>query len=385
MADTARAVPPEQTSATPAAESPRFDAHRLTLDELRTPRPQREFVIEPLILRGAVVEMSGAHGISKSTLALDMCLHICTGFHFADLRTPPGFAVFASREDSRDEILRRVQAWLAPLDSDQRAKCEQDFVERLTLLGREETQGLKLTAKLYGQAHVDPLAIDAVAESCFGASLIVLETASRLSGGDELNEDLAVLADALERIAAETGAAVMIIRHVSKAAARQKETDSYAGRGGGALSDAARSVLTLVQLSAEQAAEHGITLDDEARSSAIMLTHAKSSYCAPARPLFFVRRPGPVLELVRARSINDVHEERLLAYLRERHAQGERLSLRQITSDAKLHLVPTRQIPATLHRLATSGLVRADRTKKSGVNCTVWLPIDEGGATGATE
>jgi hypothetical protein len=109
--------------------------------------------------------------------------------------------------------------------------------------------------------------VERIAKLCAGASLVVLETTSRLHPVGETNETLAVFASALEEIAEKTGAAVALIRHVSKEAARGGTTDSYSGRGGGALADAARSVLSVERRS-----------DDPL--SPVFLVHTKATHSA---------------------------------------------------------------------------------------------------------
>lgn len=343
-----------------------FDVQPLTLAALRRPIPPREFVIEPLLPKGVLTEFSGAHGISKSTLALGMALAVAAGHPWCGLPTTQGKVVFASREDARDEILRRAQAWIASTAPSDRAEVEQALCENLILLGRDETSGLMLTTKSFGTCSVRREAIELIVERCQGAALIVLETAARLHGGDELNEDLAQLAEAFEQVASRTNAAVILIRHVSKAAARDKAVDSYAGRGGGALSDAARSVLVLVQLSPEQARDQGIALDGLAeaiRSPVIALHHAKASYSAPHEPLFFVRLPGPVLRQVAAPAPEQVFGERLLSYLRQ---QGEALSLRQLQKACATHHVPQRLVERTLTALERAGQVHSVQVNQRG-------------------
>lgn len=348
-----------------------FDAKRLTLAALRTPIAPREFVIEPLLPKGVLTEFSGAHGISKSTLALGMVVAVATGRSWSGLPTTGGKVVFASREDAHEEILRRVQAWIASIAPSDRPEVEQALCENLILLGRDETAGLMLTTKSFGACSVRREAVDLIVERCQGAALIVLETAARLHGGDELNEDLAQLAEAFEQVASRTNAAVILIRHVSKAAARDKAVDSYAGRGGGALSDAARSVLVLVQLSPEQARDQGITLDGLAatiKSPVIALHHAKASYSAPHEPLFFVRLPGPVLRQVAAPDPDEVFGERLLTYLRR---QGEPLSLRNLQKACGSHRVPQRMVERTLSSLERTKQVRSIQVDKRG-GYVVW-------------
>jgi AAA domain len=355
-----------------SSAAPTLDARPLTAEELHTTLAPREYVVKPIIPLAAVTELSGAHGISKSTLALDVCLHVACGHEWAGLRTRAGRVVFISREDARNDILRRVQMWLAPIDAEARARCERALLDRLLLIGREQSKSLKLTAREYGTTYPCESAIAALAKHCTGAELVVLETASRLGGGDESNEDLAALAEALEQLAEQTAAGIIIVRHVSKEAARAKVSDSYAGRGGGALSDAARSVLVLVQLTDEQAGEHGIELGEVDRG-ALMLTHAKASYSECIAPLFFVRRRGPVVVPVRARSQADVEDEKLLTYMRSQN--GEHPSLRQIARDCGLHGISSRRVGGVLERLRARGLVAAEKVKRRGGTCVLWMPV----------
>lgn len=353
------------------APSYRFDPQPVTLDDLRNPQPPLRFAIKPLLPRGCLAEMSGAHGISKSTMALGMCLSVAASYDWAGLPTDHGPAVFLSREDPRPELLRRVQAWLAAFSPEDRIRCEHAFTQWLRLVGRDECQSLRLTTKEYGTCRIRYDLVDRLVEYCRGAVLIVLETASRLSGGDELNEDLSVLAEALELLAAESGAAVLLVRHVGKVAAREKSIDSYSGRGGGALSDAARSVLVLTEVDSEAALQHGITIREG--DSIVMLVHAKGSYSEKAPPLFFRRRPGPVLERVASKTRDQVHEESLLAWL----LGHGRASTRKLEEAIKHHGVPARAIRPTLDRLARKGSVLAEKVSGRGGLHLEWSATTE--------
>jgi hypothetical protein len=86
---------------------------------------------------------------------------------------------------------------------------------------------------------------------------------------------------ALEEIATRSGAAVGIVRHVSKQAARDGSTDSYAGRGGGALSDAARSVIVFTR---ERPDGKG---DDSDPLAPVTMTHAKATLSRPASKILW--------------------------------------------------------------------------------------------------
>jgi hypothetical protein len=136
-----------------------------------------------------------------------------------------------------------------------------------------------------------------------------------------MNEALAVFARAIERIAMDTGAAVVIVRHVSKQAAREQVVDSYAGRGGGALSDAARSVLVMTRDRKPEEDDDG----EPDPLASVRLTHAKSTH-APQGPRL-VWKPVATEHGVYLAPLSQVEEDRagarrLLAFLRERGAEG---------------------------------------------------------------
>lgn len=356
-----------------------FDVKPLTLDVLHTVYPPREFAIEPLLPRGVLIEFSGAHGISKSTLALDMTLCIGSDRPFCDLPTAHGKVVFASREDSYDEIVRRAQGWLEGISLAERVAAEQAICRNLILLGRQETEELRVTTKEFGKCSVRREAIDRIVERCQGAVLVVLETASRLHGGDELNEDLAQLAEAFEQIASRTGAAVLLVRHVSKESARSKSVDSYSGRGGGALSDAARSVLVLVQLTPEEALARKIALDGLAKtlhSPVIVLHHAKASYSQQHDPLYFIRLPGPRLQSMKPPNALDTFGERLLQFLKKESLLGTKpMSTREIKRRSKEFRVSQNDVEEVLEHLKKAGRIAKMETTQRGGTYHVWVPI----------
>jgi hypothetical protein len=74
---------------------------------------------------------------------------------------------------------------------------------------------LGLTDKRHGRARQRGAAVDWLSEH--GRALVVLEIGSRLDPAGEDNDSFAVLASALEKVATENGACVVLIRHVAKA------------------------------------------------------------------------------------------------------------------------------------------------------------------------
>lgn len=72
------------------------------------PRPERRWIVEGLIPRGAVTMLSGDGGLGKSLLTLQLLVAAATGGAWLGLDVAPcnGFGVYC--EDEADELHRRL-------------------------------------------------------------------------------------------------------------------------------------------------------------------------------------------------------------------------------------------------------------------------------------
>jgi hypothetical protein len=287
------------TSASPVVTSPSLPARLLgagvLLDgDIKPP----EFIVKPFLPRAELIEIVGAHGAFKSTIALDACLSIATGRPWGGHATAKGRTVFITLEDSADTLARRMKAWLDGVHrnadigravSDE-AAAERDLRENFSFLARDSAQGLVLTRTAEGATTARLDVANHIARLAEGASLVVLETASRLHDGPETNDAFAAFIRALERIP-QTGAAVVIVRHMSKKAAREMKSadtiDSYAGRGGSALSDAIRGCLVVIR--------H----DDGGQLAGVTLTAMKTTHGQEGQTISWLPVVVPSVEAVR--------------------------------------------------------------------------------------
>lgn len=216
--------------------------------------PPLMFAIDPYFPRREVVELHGPHGQFKSWLALAACFSVATGEPWGSCITVTrGKAAFISAEDRTSTLQRRGWSWITGLPKfDARARgkdvlkrLERDVRANFACLGRERAASLALTESVYNQPQIRRAAVECIVKLCTGRDLVVIETASRLNPAGETNESLSMFALALEEIAERSGACVLLIRHVAKETAQTGSVSSYGGRGGGALADAARSVLSV--------------------------------------------------------------------------------------------------------------------------------------------
>jgi len=184
-----------------------------------------------------------------------------------------------------------VKAWLdgiyeyADIDA-----AHADLRANFSFLARDRAQGLVLTRTVEGATTALLEVADHLAQLTEGATLVVLETASRLHDGPETNDAFAAFIRSLERIA-QTGAAVALVRHMSKRAAREMKSsdtiDSYAGRGGSALSDAVRSCLVVTRD------------DDGGQLAGVTLAAAKTTHAQPGQAISWLPVVVPGVEAVR--------------------------------------------------------------------------------------
>lgn len=215
---------------------------------LDTAYPPLAFVCRPYVPCAEVIEIVGPHGSFKSTIALDLALAVACGRPWCGVPVTKGRSAFITMEDREAVIAHRVAAYLAGIENaDDRAAAQKAIRENFAFLAREQTQALALTDTDKTGTALRWSTVEHLARLVAGRDLVILETTSRLHPGPETNEGLSVFASAVERIATTAGVACVVVRHVPKATARdtEREPDSYWGRGGGAFSDAARSVLNV--------------------------------------------------------------------------------------------------------------------------------------------
>lgn len=286
----------ERIEMEPANEptNPFFEcAVAFTADRLRRDPPRQEYIWEYRIPRGSRIagSLSAAGGTGKTSMLMGLGLARAQAKDYLGIKTRPGSTVFISSEEKAEDYERKVKAWsLNDLTFDYEAVARNLLV--IDVVGK----GLKLATVERGRYQTNRQDVLRLAEviraRAPGADLVVMETASRL-GPDETNEGHAALVTACEELSGLVGATVLVVGHVSKAAARERTGDAYAGRGGSSLTDNGRFSLTLTRFPTEAAAQKREVGRVVPEAVAERLLVFKSPKVNAARP-----QPGVVLECV---------------------------------------------------------------------------------------
>ena len=219
--------------------------HACTVQEMEdaTDAPDKE-IVATLIPGGGVSAVFGSGAATKTLFMQRLAVHVALGTQLLNQFNVnhPGAVIYVSREDSRKKFLKRlglICRGLALTVKEKQAVTERVHLypanARLTRDERGTTKLTNFTSKLAGAAR----------RCATPVSMIVIDSLSLYASVEESNEGSALVMDALNQVAAFLDCAVVLVHHISKAAARGKVDDAYAARGAGALTENSRGVLIL--------------------------------------------------------------------------------------------------------------------------------------------
>lgn len=201
----------------------------------------------------------------------------------------PGRVVYLAGEDPEIALVGRIHSIGKHLD--QRAR--KAIADNLTV---EPIMGKRLNV-------MDKEHLARVIKFCGDARLIVLDTLSRIHCLDEnSNGDMAQLVATLEHIAANTGASVLYLHHVSKGSARDGQADQQqAARGASALIDNARwcgFVAKMTEDEAKRLSDRSFDrqpIDNDRRRLFVRFGVSKQNYSITPVDRWYVQHSGGVL------------------------------------------------------------------------------------------
>jgi hypothetical protein len=345
------------------------------------PPPPRPHIIASFYPRGKVSALLGAGTVGKSTLGAEQIVHVVTGIPWRGFEVLHGDVAVLSWEDETPDYAGKLYA--AVRGNPELREHAEEIRRRIHFIPMHGS-GRRLVDNFAGRAAITSLADDIVTRLRPFPELVwlVVETASRANGSDEMNEGMARLVEALEIVSHGLDIAVTVSHHVSKAADRSGETDATAGRGGSALADNCRATTVLALLDGNSTAAMfppGYSAANLKGREIVLIENARSSYARRAPRIWVERRYLPeglpyFSPLEQASSMDkDPHlaelaalDERLLTFLRIR-MRNEWHSERAICRDwMPEHQISERTAQACLSRLTRDGKLLLEIQKQYG-------------------
>lgn len=186
---------------------------------------------------GNVGVFAGYGGVGKGFMALALAIDAAlghgklTGLIFEN----SGKVLFLSIEDDQEALTARLQSYSRHLSQADRDLLDENLVV-LSVYGLPDWQLLKRDER--GTLAQNTPAIAAICEAAQNARLIILDTARKFFQFDENKSDEASLALLVcDQLARKTGAAVLLVHHLSKPAGDDKNElpSIFAIRGSSAL------------------------------------------------------------------------------------------------------------------------------------------------------
>ncbi|KJS35162.1 MAG: hypothetical protein VR74_17520 [Hyphomonas sp. BRH_c22] len=205
------------------------------------PRP---WIIPGIALGGAVNIIAGKGGAGKSLLALQFAVMVANGNRWAHWEARKrGRVLLLNAEDDQMEIQRRLYGIGHVQDRPEPGWLFTANLRNLVLLA--QTDGKPTETPLYDALLRKAREID--------AALIVIDPLVETHAGldENSNGDMMRVMEALRALARDTGAAVLAVHHGRK---NMSAGEQDSARGGSALVNAARCVVTLVPLDKADAA-----------------------------------------------------------------------------------------------------------------------------------
>lgn len=245
--------------------------------------PRRRWLFGHWLLRGEITAVIAPSGVGKSTITTAIKLSLASGTPFLNRSLPEGARTvwLWNLEDDQDELSRQVTACglrhrIGAVECGNRFYVDSGLDQRLCT-AIEEDGGFKLVEPVYEnlKAEIVERGIDVLTIDPFVSS-------------HEIDENKNVQIDKVVKrwklLAKETGCAIVLVHHTKKMGGREVKAED--SRGAVALIAAARVVLTINTMTAEEGESFGIAERKE-RLSFVRIDNDKANRSPPENATWF--------------------------------------------------------------------------------------------------
>ncbi len=214
--------------------------------------PAPRFVVDQLIPRNEVTLAGGHGGSGKSILFLALAAHVASGRSWDRFDVEQCPVVFVSLEDQGNHVMHRLQKIIKTYLLD-----HTKVASALQVVDGTDFPELMVEVSEYGTHNLMPTQMmREIERAVAGAGLVIIDNASDAFGGNE-NERRAVrtFVRHLAILARANDAAVVLLAHIDKAAAREGGNgNNYSGST--AWHNSTRSRLALVEVEGQLQLHH---------------------------------------------------------------------------------------------------------------------------------
>ncbi len=232
--------------------------------------PARPWLVENLLMDGQVTMLTGRGGDGKSLLALQLAVMVAARADFGWWQTRERRNVLVlNAEDNVDEQRRRLLGACEVMDVDPRLLENRLFTmerESLVLVHRDPEDGAVKPSPLYDGLNA------LIEEHSIGLVVIDPLVEAHINMDENSNADMKELVIILRRLARSRTIPLLLVHHSRKGASGG---DQDGARGGSALVNACRVVVTLDRMSDE---EHKRINPPLPKERYIRVTGAKANY-----------------------------------------------------------------------------------------------------------
>ncbi len=255
------------------------------------PPPKREYVFAGQVTAGTLNVIGGQGGVSKTMLAMQMCVAAATGQPIGNLQVMEGASLLILGEEDAAERDRRFGAICAHMG------VENEIVEARVRCLAAAGQDIRLTEQVNSNPQATPLGERIVAFAKHHSEvvgipirMIVIDHARLVLGGDPNDaEDVTQLTRVLTGIARDTGAAVVLLAHSPKSVSNKSGDEISAAdiAGSSAFVDNARSAFMMWTMRKDEAKIHHIP--ESERQTYVRLENVKANYAQTGGGHWFKR------------------------------------------------------------------------------------------------
>ena len=299
---------PEQPDAAPRPDSGESEDYSDILEEdteiwSQEDLPKRPWIAEGFLLSGAVTLIVGQSSAGKSLLGIGAGVACALGVDWGPVKPRPGSDAHRKYRDEPANSMRVTMLNAEDNLMEQKKRISSIMVQ----LGRHEADLRDRLARLHPRGLStlirwvsDPRTMERDIEITrlmdaltahvrrHRPRVIIIDPIIEIFAGEETNEPFRALVAFFRRFAVDHALAIILVHHTRKGSEEQAGNQDVS-RGGGALTAAARIVLTCMPMSLPDSSKFGIPAD--LRYQYVRLDGAKTNYSIRGHTHWFEKFP----------------------------------------------------------------------------------------------